>query len=88
MFIDLSRKSCRLWDNVEKYDKARQSTADGSIRPIHIACCTDTYSEYVINIVFRRQQWLHENASIFILRTYIACLYFVHIRGTDVAILP
>ena len=28
MFNDLYRKSCRLWDNVEKYDKARQTTGD------------------------------------------------------------
>jgi len=47
MFSDLFRKSCRLWDNVEKYDKAIQASGDSSIRPIRIACCTDTHSEYV-----------------------------------------
>jgi len=32
-----------------------------------------TQSEYVIHIVFARQQWLHEHSSV-LLYTYIACL--------------
>jgi hypothetical protein len=44
---------------------------------MHIACwitkATNTYSEYIILILFQRQQWLRERAII--LRcTYIACL--------------
>jgi hypothetical protein len=79
MFNDLFRKSCRLWDNMEKYHKTRQATGDSSIRPIHIACRTDTHSEYVIIIAFL-QEWIHESPSIF-RHTYIACLYLVHIRA-------
>jgi hypothetical protein len=80
MFNDLFRKSCLLWDNVEKCDKARQATGYSSIRPIHIACCTDTHSECVIIIACPQQQWIHESTSIF-RYTYIACLYLVHIRA-------
>ena len=34
-----SRKSCRLWDNVEKYDRARQATDGNIIRRMRFACC-------------------------------------------------
>jgi len=80
MSTGLSRKSCRLWDNVEKYDKARQTTGGNSIQPIHIACCTDTHSEYVIIIAFPQQQRIQESPTIFRYK-YIACPYFVHIRA-------
>ena len=70
------RKSCRLWDNVEKYGRARQATDDNIIRRMRIACCipkaTDTHSEYVILIAFPLQQWLCERSSI--LRLYVNCL--------------
>jgi hypothetical protein len=50
------RKSCRLWDNVEKYYRAGQVT-DGNIkrrmRNAHrIPKATNTHSEYGITIVF------------------------------------
>jgi hypothetical protein len=32
------RKSCRLWDNVEKYGRARQATDDLIIRRTRVAC--------------------------------------------------
>jgi hypothetical protein len=55
-----SRKSCRLWDNVEKYGRAGQATDDNIIRHMGFACritkATDTLSEYVILIAFPRQQ--------------------------------
>jgi hypothetical protein len=45
-------KSCRLWDNVEKYGTARQSTDGSIIRRMRFACwitkATDTHLEYVI----------------------------------------
>jgi hypothetical protein len=31
------RKSCRLWDDMEKYGTARQVTEDNIIRRMHIA---------------------------------------------------
>jgi len=31
-------KSCRLWDNVENYGRARQATDDNKTRCIHCAC--------------------------------------------------
>jgi hypothetical protein len=75
--ITFFRKSCRLWDNVEKYGRARQATGDNIIRRMRFACwitkATDTHSEYVILIAFPRQQWLRERASI-LRYTYIACL--------------
>jgi hypothetical protein len=43
-----SRKSCRLWDNVEKYGAARQATDDNIILRMRFACwitkATDTHS--------------------------------------------
>jgi hypothetical protein len=50
--ITFSRKSCGLWDNVEKYCRARQATDDNITRRMRFACwitmATDTHSEYVI----------------------------------------
>jgi hypothetical protein len=47
---------CSLWDNVEKYCRARQATDDNIIRCVRIACCiskaADTHSEYVIPYFF------------------------------------
>ena len=52
---------------MEKYGTARQTTDDNIIRRMRfafwIAKATDTHSEYVILIVFARQQWLRERAS-------------------------
>jgi hypothetical protein len=74
-----SRKSCRLWDNVEKYGTARQATDDNIIRRMRFTCwittATDTHSEYVILIAFPQQQWLRERASV-LRYTYIACLVY------------
>ena len=55
-----SRKSCRLWDNVEKFDRTGEAT-DDLIRRMRLACWiikdTDTHSEYVVLIAFPQQQW-------------------------------
>ena len=57
------RKSCRLWDNVEKYGTARQATGENIMWGKCFACwitkATDIHSEYLTLIVFPRQQWLH-----------------------------
>ena len=60
-------KKCVLFAPL--YSTARQATDDGVIRRMPCAywimVATDTQSEYVIFIVFSRQQWLHEHPSIF-----------------------
>jgi hypothetical protein len=70
--VTFPRKSCRLWDSVEKYATDRQATVDNIIW--RIACCitkaAGTHSEYVMLIDFPRQQWLRESASLW----YIACI--------------
>jgi hypothetical protein len=38
--VTFSRKSHRLWDNVEKYGTARQATDGNIIRRMRFACCT------------------------------------------------
>ena len=47
------RKSCRLWDNVEKHGTARRATDDSITRRMRFACwitkATDTQSEYAIH---------------------------------------
>ena len=58
---------------MEKYGTARQATYDSITRRMRIACwitkTANTYSEYVILIVFVRQQWLRDLASL--LRLYV-----------------
>jgi len=62
----------KMWKNVVEPD-----TPQMTIWRIRIACwvskATNTHSEYVIFIVFLRQQWLHINASL-LRYTYFACL--------------
>jgi hypothetical protein len=57
--VTFSRKSCRLWDKVERYGTAGQATDDSIIRRMRTACwitkATNTHSEYVIFIDFPRQ---------------------------------
>jgi hypothetical protein len=38
MFENFFRKSCLLWDNVEKYGRARQATDDNIIQRVAIGC--------------------------------------------------
>ena len=68
--------SYRLWDNVEKYmveaDKPHISIIRRMCFAWWITLTTDTDSEYVMLIAFRRQQWLCERPSI--LRLYVHCL--------------
>jgi len=51
-----SLKSCLLWDNVEKYCRAGQTTDNNVIQHMHIACCTpkaiDKHFECIIHISF------------------------------------
>jgi hypothetical protein len=72
----LFRKSCRLWNKVEKYGRARLATDDNIIRHVRFACwitkAADTHSECVTLIAFQRQQWLCERASM-LRYMYIAC---------------
>jgi hypothetical protein len=50
--IIFSWKSCRLWDNVKNYGRARQATDGNIIRRMCFACriiqATDTHSKHVI----------------------------------------
>jgi len=60
--INLFRKLCCLWDNVDKYGRDGGAIDDNVA---HARCmldnkCTDTYSKYVILIAFPRQQCLRE----------------------------
>ena len=65
------RTSRRLWDNVEKYGTAGQTTENNTV---HAYCIflitkvTNINSEHVLIITFPRQQWLRE-------RTWMSHLY-------------
>jgi len=65
--ITFSCKSCHLWDSVRKYGRVGHGTGDNIICCMCFTCqitkATDTHSEYVILIAFRRQQWSCERAS-------------------------
>jgi len=59
--ITYFRKSCRLWDDVEKYCRARQVTEENMKRRVHIAHrmtkAKISRLNYVISIVFEWQPW-------------------------------
>jgi hypothetical protein len=38
MFNNVFRKSCRIWDNVEKYGAVREATNDVTVWSIRVAC--------------------------------------------------
>jgi hypothetical protein len=71
------RKSCHLWDKVEKYDRAREAKEYNIIWRMGIAWWTpkgtNTHSEYVIFVSFIRQQYWHERASM-LFYTYFVLL--------------
>ena len=72
-------KWCHLWDNVEKYCRARQVTCGNVIwcMPFTwwVTKATDTHSECVILFAFPLQQWLHKCTSILPLRTLPALFH-------------
>jgi hypothetical protein len=84
--ITFSRKSCRLWDNVEKYGRARQATDDNIIQRMRFACCitkaTNTHWEYVILIDFPQLQWLRERASMLRLHAHCLSCFNIAVGGT------
>ena len=65
--ITLSWNLYHLWDNVEKYGRARQVTDDNIMWHMCFVCwiteATNTHLKYVILIAFPWQQWLRECAS-------------------------
>jgi hypothetical protein len=68
----------------EKCGRAGQATDDNIVWRMRIACritkAANTPSEYVILIAFPRQQWLHELASMFVIRTY-PLLFVIILQG-------
>ena len=78
--IILFRKSCRLWDNVEKCGRAGQATDGNKIRRMRTAFWIPKakiiHSECVILTAFPSQQRLGERASM-LRYTYIACLVLI-----------
>jgi len=88
------RKSCRLWDEVEKYCRAGQATDDNIIRHMRFAYwiteATNTYPEYIILIVLARQQRLRERALCYVLRNSLSCQIWARIPDTMkwVCVLP
>ena len=64
--VTFSRKSCSLWDNVEKYRTAGQTT-DDSMAQAHCVLDTKRYKRtpgICILITFPVQQRLHERTSV------------------------
>jgi hypothetical protein len=81
------RKSYHLWDNVEEHGTARQATDDNVIRRVRVACWvtkanthTHTHSEYVILIVFPRQQWSRKRSYVNYLVFANFLISFVHAK--------
>ena len=72
-------KSCRLWDNVEKYCRVGQAT---DYNMAHAHCMLDTCCYKYIQpgcvtlIAFPQQHWLHKCTSVSCCM-YIACLVII-----------
>ena len=83
------RKSCHLWVNVEKYSRAREAKGDNIIWRMRIAWWTpkgtNIHSEYVILVVFTRQQYWHERASLLVYK-YTACIINVKYSSIETVI--
>jgi hypothetical protein len=75
--LTLFRKSHRLYDNVEKYDRAGKAIDGNTIERMRfaswIAKSTNTHIVYIIARYFPHQEWLRESASV-LGYTYIASL--------------
>jgi hypothetical protein len=82
------RKSCRLWDNLEKCGGARHATANDKTRCTRFTCwitkATNTLRMCIL-IVFLRQEWLQELALVRSC-TYFACSFkftFMYFPNTE-----
>jgi len=75
-----------MFKNVIKADRPQRT-----VRRMRFACwineATNTESEYVMQIAFRRQQWLHERASV-LPDSSFACVGFFQTRGSFNTRLP
>jgi hypothetical protein len=58
------RKSCSLWDNVEKCGTARQATDDNIIRRMRCACWITEHTLRICNTGFPWQKLLRERDSV------------------------
>ena len=70
-----------LWDNVEKYGRARQTTDDNIIWCMHFTCCIAMV--YVVLIVSPWQKLWCECTSI-LHDMYIACLFKGYLQYRDI----
>jgi hypothetical protein len=79
MSNNVVRKSCRLWDNVEKYSTARQATYD--IRRMRIAYsipkAKNTHSKYVILIILHGNDSYANTPQYYVTRTLRVVLLIV-----------
>jgi hypothetical protein len=73
------RKSCRVWDNVEKYCRAGQATDDNIIRNMRIACritkAADTHSEYTEYLLLFHWNNGYAKEPQRSVYAYIACIF-------------
>jgi hypothetical protein len=62
--MNFFRKLCRWWENLAQYRRTGEVTYDNIIRFMRFARwiteATNTHSQYVVPIVFPRQQWLRQ----------------------------
>ena len=81
------RKSCLLWDNVEKYGTAREATDNNTIGRTHFACwitkVTVTHSDCSIIIAFPRWKLFCERTTV-LRYTYVPFLSVVSHWSVDI----
>ena len=73
MFNNVSPKSCRLWDNVEKYGKTRHVTYDNIIRPVRFACFIAKTAHARTHA--RARTHTHTHTHTHTLRLYVHCVF-------------
>ena len=70
------KKILHVWDNVERYCRARQATDGNIMRHVHFAYwivkATETHSDCIILLAFAQQHWLCKCTSM--LRLHVHCL--------------
>jgi hypothetical protein len=72
-------KLCCLWDNVEKYGRAKQATYDDVIWHVRISCwitkATDMRSEYVI-LLFHSSSGYMNVPQFYVYTYYLSCYWW------------
>ena len=87
IFKNFFRKSCRLWNNVEKYCRALRVRDDNIIRRVLITCwvtnAINTHSQYVMFSAFPLQQFYRSRLNVTLHVHSLSCSYDLYIWSSS-----